>query len=182
VLTAAHEHRGASFVEIYQNCNVFNDGAFAALKDADRKDHNQIRLTQGKPIVFGPDGERAVIALEDGSMQIVPTQEAGERLRDETAFWLVLTAERLPIEETARAEVVLQDGGLHVAGLVLNRLVPTDADGQYMAARRTQQEAYLEEAAARFAGRTLVRVDQLPTDVTSREHLHEVGRQLGRAL
>jgi arsenite/tail-anchored protein-transporting ATPase len=107
---------------------------------------------------------------------------AGERLREESSFWLVLTAERLPIEETARAEGVLRDGGLHVAGLVVNRLVPADADGAYMAARRRQQEAYLDEAAARFAGRTLVPVDQLPTDVTSREHLHTIGEQLAPRL
>jgi 2-oxoglutarate/2-oxoacid ferredoxin oxidoreductase subunit beta len=80
VLRAAHEHRGASFVEIYQNCNVFNDGAFAALRDKDSKHLNQILLTQGEPIVFGPDGGSAVIALDDGSMRIVPTEEAGDRV------------------------------------------------------------------------------------------------------
>jgi 2-oxoglutarate ferredoxin oxidoreductase subunit beta len=80
VLRAAYEHRGASFVEIYQNCNVFNDGAFVALKAPDQKAHNQIRLRQGEPIVFGPEGENAVIAIEDGSMRIVPTQEAGDRV------------------------------------------------------------------------------------------------------
>jgi 2-oxoglutarate ferredoxin oxidoreductase subunit beta len=96
VLTAAYHHRGAAFVEIYQNCNVFNDGAFAALKAPDQKQHNQIRLREGEPITFGPDGERAIVALADGSMQIVPTEEAGDRVvihdphRDEptTAFAL----------------------------------------------------------------------------------------------
>ncbi|MEX0834507.1 MAG: thiamine pyrophosphate-dependent enzyme, partial [Nitriliruptor sp.] len=80
VLRAANAHRGASFVEIYQNCNVFNDGAFAAVRDKETKHLNQILLTQGEPIVFGPDGGSAVIALEDGSMRIVPTQEAGDRV------------------------------------------------------------------------------------------------------
>jgi 2-oxoglutarate/2-oxoacid ferredoxin oxidoreductase subunit beta len=80
VLTGAYHHRGAAFVEIYQNCNVFNDGAFDALREKDQKVANQIRLVEGQPITFGPDGERAVIALEDGSMRIVPTQEAGERV------------------------------------------------------------------------------------------------------
>ncbi len=96
VLAAAYEHRGASFVEIYQNCNVFNDGAFDALKAPDRRQENQIRLVQGEPIVFGPDGEHAVVANADGSMSIVPTDEAGDRVvvhdphRDEptTAFAL----------------------------------------------------------------------------------------------
>ena len=80
VLAAAHAHRGASFVEIYQNCVVFNDDAFAAVTGKDTKQHNQIRLRQGQPIVFGPEGERAVVADPDGSMRIVPTAEAGDRV------------------------------------------------------------------------------------------------------
>jgi 2-oxoglutarate ferredoxin oxidoreductase subunit beta len=80
VLEAAYRHRGAAFVEIYQNCNVFNDGAFAALKERDQKVHNQILLRDGEPITFGPDGERAVVARGDGSMKIVPTEEAGDRV------------------------------------------------------------------------------------------------------
>jgi 2-oxoglutarate ferredoxin oxidoreductase subunit beta len=80
VLTAAQAHRGTSFVEIYQNCNIFNNGAFAALKETGQKEHNQIRLVAGEPIVFGPEGERAVIADPDGTMRIVPTEEAGDRV------------------------------------------------------------------------------------------------------
>jgi 2-oxoglutarate/2-oxoacid ferredoxin oxidoreductase subunit beta len=80
VLTGAYHHRGSAFVEIYQNCNVFNDGAFDALRDKDQKVHNQIRLTEGEPITFGPEGELAVIALADGSMEIVPTAEAGDQV------------------------------------------------------------------------------------------------------
>jgi len=80
VLAAAHAHRGASFVEIYQNCVVFNDDAFAAVTGKDTKQQNQIRLRQGEPVVFGPEGERAVVAGEDGSMRIVPTAEAGDRV------------------------------------------------------------------------------------------------------
>ena len=80
VLRAAYEHRGASFVEIYQNCVVFNDDAFTAVTGKDTKVINQIPLRQGEPIVFGPSGERAVVAEPDGSMSIVPTEEAGDRV------------------------------------------------------------------------------------------------------
>ncbi len=80
VLTAAQAHRGTSFVEIYQNCNIFNDGAFAALKEKGHKEHNQIRLVAGEPIVFGPDGEHAVVAEPDGTMKVLPTEEAGDRV------------------------------------------------------------------------------------------------------
>ncbi len=79
-LTGAYNHRGSAFVEIYQNCNVFNDGAFMALKAPDQKDHNQIRLRQGEPITFGPDNERAVVAEDDGSMSFMDTEAAGERI------------------------------------------------------------------------------------------------------
>jgi 2-oxoglutarate ferredoxin oxidoreductase subunit beta len=79
VLTAAHEHRGTSFVEIYQNCVVFNDDAFSAITDKDQKVLNQIWLREGEPITFGPDNSQAIIALKDGSMKIVSTEEAGDR-------------------------------------------------------------------------------------------------------
>jgi len=80
VLTAAYQHRGAAFIEIYQNCVVFNDDAFIAVTGKEQRVINQIRLRQGEPIVFGPDGERAVVAEADGSMRIVPTAEAGDRV------------------------------------------------------------------------------------------------------
>src|ERR671924_1627775 len=60
VLRAAAKHDGAALVEIYQNCPVFNDGAFAALTEKDVKDENQIRLEAGKRIHFGASDERGV--------------------------------------------------------------------------------------------------------------------------
>ncbi|WP_033343626.1 2-oxoacid:ferredoxin oxidoreductase subunit beta [Catenuloplanes japonicus] len=53
VLRAAAAHRGSAFVEIYQNCNIFNDGAFETLKDAGTRDEYLIRLEHGQPITFG---------------------------------------------------------------------------------------------------------------------------------
>jgi len=61
VLRAAAEHNGSAFVEIYQNCNIFNDGAFEPLKDASTRDDYLIRLEQDKPITFGPDGQLCVV-------------------------------------------------------------------------------------------------------------------------
>jgi 2-oxoglutarate/2-oxoacid ferredoxin oxidoreductase subunit beta len=55
VLRAAAAHRGTSFVEIYQNCNIFNDGAFEILKNKDTRDEVLIRLEHGEPIRFGAD-------------------------------------------------------------------------------------------------------------------------------
>jgi len=60
VLRAAAEHQGTALVEIYQNCNIFNDGAFDALKDPETREHALIRLEHGQPVRFGPDGGQGV--------------------------------------------------------------------------------------------------------------------------
>ena len=57
VLAAAAAHRGTSLVEIYQNCPIFNDGAFDAIKDRDTKADAIIPLVHGEPITFGVVGE-----------------------------------------------------------------------------------------------------------------------------
>jgi 2-oxoglutarate ferredoxin oxidoreductase subunit beta len=72
ILKRAHEHQGTSFIEIYQNCNVFNDKAFLALTGKDERADNQIRLEDGEPITFGPENERAVV-IENGVAKIVDT-------------------------------------------------------------------------------------------------------------
>ena len=78
VLRAAATHEGAALVEIYQNCPVFNDGAFSALTEKETKDANQIRLTAGQPIRFGVDNERGVARGPDGGLAIVDVAEVGE--------------------------------------------------------------------------------------------------------
>ncbi|MDH6134025.1 2-oxoglutarate ferredoxin oxidoreductase subunit beta [Kitasatospora sp. MAA4] len=60
VLRAAAEHRGTALVEIYQNCNIFNDGAFEVLKDPQTAQRALIRLEHGQPIRFGPDLDEGV--------------------------------------------------------------------------------------------------------------------------
>jgi 2-oxoglutarate/2-oxoacid ferredoxin oxidoreductase subunit beta len=74
-LKRAHAHRGASFVEILQNCNIFNDGAFNDLSDKAIKAEHQLVLEHGKPLIFGKNrdkgirmnGQRAeVVALGNG--------------------------------------------------------------------------------------------------------------------
>ena len=78
VLRAAAEHEGSALVEIYQNCPVFNDGAFAALTEKEVKDANQIRLEAGEPIRFGVSDERGVARGADGGLSIVSVEEVGE--------------------------------------------------------------------------------------------------------
>jgi 2-oxoglutarate/2-oxoacid ferredoxin oxidoreductase subunit beta len=78
VLRAAATHEGASLVEIYQNCPVFNDGAFSALTEKDTRDANQIRLVAGEPIRFGVENERGVARGPDGGLAIVDVADVGE--------------------------------------------------------------------------------------------------------
>jgi 2-oxoglutarate ferredoxin oxidoreductase subunit beta len=69
VLRQAAAHRGTAFVEIYQNCNVFNDGAFDVLREKPQGAHNQIRLEHGQPIVFD-EGTRCVSVGDNGRLVI----------------------------------------------------------------------------------------------------------------
>lgn len=60
ILKRAHAHRGTSFVEVYQNCPVFNDGAFFAFSDKETKKEEAIFLEHGKPLLFGNNGDKAI--------------------------------------------------------------------------------------------------------------------------
>jgi 2-oxoglutarate ferredoxin oxidoreductase subunit beta len=77
VLRQAAQHQGCSFVEIYQNCNVFNDGAFDLLRDKASGSRNQIRLEDGEPIVFD-GGNRCVSVGENGRLVITDTADTPE--------------------------------------------------------------------------------------------------------
>jgi 2-oxoglutarate ferredoxin oxidoreductase subunit beta len=75
VLRQAAEHQGTSLVEIYQNCNIFNDGAFDLLKDPATGAQWSIPLVHGQPLVFGPDGAACVVRDEFGGLRIAETNQ-----------------------------------------------------------------------------------------------------------
>jgi 2-oxoglutarate ferredoxin oxidoreductase subunit beta len=78
VLRAAADHRGAAFVEIYQNCPIFNDDAFLPLTEAASRDENVIRLEHGEPIRFGADKNLGLAFNNQGSLRAVDATTAGE--------------------------------------------------------------------------------------------------------
>ena len=79
VLRAAAAHRGTSFVEIYQNCPIFNDGAFDAIKDNDTAVDAIIPLRHGEPIRFGREGRLGVVRdATSGEFSVVDVAEVGE--------------------------------------------------------------------------------------------------------
>ncbi len=77
VLTAAAAHEGTALVEIYQNCNIFNDNAWEPLKDADTRDDLMMRLVHGEPIRFGKEQEKGVVRKSDGHLEVVEVAKVG---------------------------------------------------------------------------------------------------------
>jgi 2-oxoglutarate ferredoxin oxidoreductase subunit beta len=73
----AHAHQGAAFVEIYQNCNVFNDGAFETITARDNRSEMLIPLEHGQPVRFGDDDQHGVIMGSDGKLRIVEVADVG---------------------------------------------------------------------------------------------------------
>jgi 2-oxoglutarate/2-oxoacid ferredoxin oxidoreductase subunit beta len=60
MLMRSHQHKGASFLEIYQNCNIFNDGAFEIFTEKSSKPEEALFLENGKPLVFGAGGNKGI--------------------------------------------------------------------------------------------------------------------------
>jgi 2-oxoglutarate/2-oxoacid ferredoxin oxidoreductase subunit beta len=77
VFRRAHEHKGAALVEIYQNCNVFNDGAFDAITKRDARAEMMIDLVHGEPIKFGAERQRGVM-MDNGAARCVDIADVGE--------------------------------------------------------------------------------------------------------
>ncbi|MEY9215133.1 2-oxoacid:ferredoxin oxidoreductase subunit beta [Thermobifida halotolerans] len=106
VLRAAADHPGASFVEIYQNCPIFNDDAFAPVKEPGERDMRLLRLEHGQPLTLGED--RGVVFGDYGELAVADVAEVGEdRLvvhdahRDDPAYAFALSR----LDEPAFAHV-----------------------------------------------------------------------------
>ncbi len=80
-LKRAAEHKGTSFVEIYQNCNVFNDGAFSYAQDKATRDDTTIELEHGKPMIFGKERDKG-IRLNGLSPEVVDLNTSGVKEDD----------------------------------------------------------------------------------------------------
>ncbi len=98
--------------------------------------------------------------------------------RSRASFALVTIPERLAIEETARAADLLDDTGVNVGGLVVNRVLPDDLEGEFYRSRKAQEETYLAEIDRRFKKLPRVRIRQLPRDVYGIASLIRISEQL----
>jgi arsenite-transporting ATPase len=133
---------------------------------------------------------RAMLGVDQDDREdpiLVTLSERLERLRElrarllsgrTTAFVLVLIAERLPIEETARAIAQLDEAAVKVGTLIVNRVLPEVGEGAFLSARRRQEQVYLEEIERRFPSHRTIHVPQLESDVYGMSALERISRLL----
>jgi 2-oxoglutarate ferredoxin oxidoreductase subunit beta len=84
ILKRAEQHNGTSLVEIYQNCNIFNDGAFGGFTDKKEKKENSLYLVHGQPLVFGANEDKGIIL--DGFEPRVVDLTSGEYSQED--LWI----------------------------------------------------------------------------------------------
>ena len=83
VLKRAHDHKGASFVEIFQNCIVYNDGAFSDFTEKKTAPDTQLHVEHGKPLIFGADSDKGIRVNHDIlDLEVVTLGENGVTLDD----------------------------------------------------------------------------------------------------
>jgi len=102
--------------------------------------------------------------------------------RATTAFVLVVIPERLPVDETARAAEQLIDTGVDIGAVIINHVVPDDAHGAFIDARREQQRAHLARIDRLFAGLHRVRLSQRTSDIHGVAQLESIAEDLARGL
>ncbi|MCC5812542.1 MAG: ArsA family ATPase [Ectothiorhodospiraceae bacterium] len=99
---------------------------------------------------------------------------------DTTGFVFVLTPERLPILETHRAMHALQQFDIPLCGAIINRVLPADADGEFLRRRREQEARYLAQIPQALHGLETVQVPMLPEDIQGMRSLSLVAAELDR--
>jgi 2-oxoglutarate ferredoxin oxidoreductase subunit beta len=83
MLRRAARHKGTAFLEILQNCNVYNDLAWKVLYDKESKLQYELRLEHGKPLLFGPPSDRQALIMEGVTPKVVPAKDVPE-----SALWI----------------------------------------------------------------------------------------------
>ncbi len=135
--------------------------------------------------------EHATAGMDDRNKAITETllnrqrllQRTREVLLDNTrtALLFVLTPEKLPILETARAVQSLQEEKLPLAGLIVNRILPDNADGEFLAKRRVQEKVHLAQIAQEFGQLQRFNISLQATDIQGLTALEAMAKQLAAA-
>lgn len=145
-------------------------------------------LTPGRSIdnpLSDPD-EHALEGMDPRNRDLTSTLLERERLfrrtrrrlsdSAETAFLFVLTAEKLPILETSRAVSALADAEIPVAGAIINRLLPEEADSAFWAARRERQQRHLDEIDSQLPTLEKLRIPLFADDISGLDALRQLGQ------
>ncbi|ALX47300.1 ArsA family ATPase [Lentibacillus amyloliquefaciens] len=93
-----------------------------------------------------------------------------------TGFVFVLNPERLPIEETKKAIELLDQYHLHVRTLIVNKILPDDADGEFLLKRREHEQQYMEMIRKEFQKQEKIYVPLFPHDIIKQEHLETISQ------
>jgi 2-oxoglutarate/2-oxoacid ferredoxin oxidoreductase subunit beta len=102
VLRRAAKHSGTAFMEVYQNCNVFNDGAFDSFREKDVRAERQLRVEHGKPLLFGANNDKGLrMSPKTMQLEVVKLGEGGVTVddilvHDETNSTLAFMLARMP--------------------------------------------------------------------------------------
>jgi 2-oxoglutarate ferredoxin oxidoreductase subunit beta len=75
MLRRAHAHRGTAFIEILQNCPVYNDDEWIEVEDRKQRVEASLKLEDGKPLVYGPSGDVRGIRIEDGIPSVIELRD-----------------------------------------------------------------------------------------------------------
>ncbi|HWE88978.1 MAG TPA: 2-oxoacid:ferredoxin oxidoreductase subunit beta [Pseudonocardiaceae bacterium] len=136
VLQAAAAHRGTALVEIYQNCPIFNDGAFDTLKEPSEREQHIIPLRDGQPIRFGKDNEYGVVRdPATGNLHVRKTTEV-----DEGSVIVHDATQQDPTQAFALSRLTNTDLGHVPTGIFRNITAPT-YDDQARAQIKQAQDA-----------------------------------------
>ena len=143
------------------------------------KSGSQVRTADFGPRTTGAsvDSDPILRALTRRRAKLASVRDVLTRY-ETTAFVLVLIPERLPIEESARAVRELERAHLHVAAVIVNRVLPENLSGEYYEARKAQERVYLDEIDRRFRGAPRTRVPLLESDVHGLAALERVANHL----
>ncbi len=123
----------------------------------------------------GARGERDPV-LEVLKRRKEKFERARELLLDQgrTTFLFVLNPEKLPILETKKAMKILENHGIPVGGVIVNRVLPQEVEGEYFRKRKLQEQEYIEEIQQEFGGKILTWIPMLEQDVRGMEGLKQI--------
>lgn len=106
MMQRAAKHKGAAFIEIFQNCNIFNDGAFLDYTEKDRKADNIVILEHGKPLIFGKNSDKGIV-LDGFNPRVVDLNDGKHSIND---VWVHDEFDRNPARATILAHFTEMEG------------------------------------------------------------------------